>query len=970
MDLNLITEQEKIQWDGYGLTLDQQSMENAAFVKAILEARFKTVPIPCLLDPSEYAQTWLVNFLTGKSLSHEITNQADERFTYKLELAIRFGKILVVTDVERFSASLLSIIVSDTHVRYNKRLLQVGNKLVDLHDDFKLILVTRKCTLDDTVIRMDVACRITQVPFLNTESGYCDQLVAKSICLMRPELEEKRVRLLEREGELLEARGKLQEKLLAELSTASGDLLRNESLIKSLNAAKESSDEIDRSLKESQDVRARLHDDFAKYRKLCTKVASLFMGVASTYRVSTQTYTGAFLKVLQRTKGEKDEGEEEKSVGAAAAEEHKQFRRFIHQIYFTIARTIAKSEYTQLGLLICKNAYPDLIPTVKWEPFITNFMASPPSHSSTAPAATAAAAASPVSLPDWLRNKDSAAKLSAFASCLPSLYAALNLNDEHLWREFMAVGGGSGIAADSDAVHANEPHFPVQLEEFDKVLITQILRPDLLLTVLRTTVTKLLGFNYTAVAQPTVHQLAVESRPDKPVLILSDPGTDPSRELRELAIEQEKQQQIQPGRNYIELSVAQGQEQETLAIVRNAVQTGGWVCLKNIHLLPGMIRDLETELLALSAHSDFRLWIICESLNGFSETFIMKSISVLFELPNGLKLKVQRLLRMWESSLTASGSGGGGGGSAQKMRDGKFLKLAFALFLFTGILQERRNFIPQGFTKWYDFADSDLRVAIDFVQMLLLRRRTKGNSGGGGGDVADIEWNLVQKIIEIVAFGGRLNNEQDLKVLVAHVRNFFRANLFSPAWNVHPLMKDLVHPVPTSARPADYHEYLNNAFGDALENPQNFGLPKNARALQNVQTCRQLLKQLRNAYYNGAGGGGGNNRAELRRSSDNLEKRLKPILSLWKNLTAVRRQTFLLLIRIRDRQRDILMSQIFIFRKRRCRFPVLSLKNNLTRQQNHGGSSNYPRWLWQGHYSRYVFIFEEQILLECCTPTE
>lgn len=880
MDLNLITEQEKIQWDGYGLTLDQQSMENAAFVKAILEARFKSIPIPCLLDPSEYAQTWLVNFLTGKSLSHEITNQADERFAYKLELAIRFGKILVVTDVERFSASLLSIIVSETHVRYNKRLLQVGNKLVDLHDDFKLILVTRKSTLDDTVIRMDVACRITQVPFVNTESGYCDQLVAKSICLMRPELEEKRVRLLEREGQLLEERGKLQEKLLAELSTASGDLLRNESLIKSLNAAKESSDEIDRSLKESQDVRARLHDDFAKYRKLCAKVAALFMGVASTYRISTQTYTGAFLKVLQRTRGE-----EEESVGGgggAAAEEHKQFRRFIHQIYFTIARTIAKSEYTQLGLLICKNAYPDLIPTVKWEPFITNFMASSPSHSAMAPDAAVAAAAP---LPDWLRNKDSAAKLSALASCLPSLYAALNLNDEHLWREFMAMGGDAAAASIS-----NEPHFPVQLDEFDKVLITQILRPDLLLTVLRTTVTKLIGFNYTAVAQPSVHQLAGESRPDKPVLILSDPGTDPSRELRELAVEKEGQQQQPQGRNYIELSVAQGQEQETLAIVRNAVQKGGWVCLKNIHLLPGMIRDLETELLALSAHSDFRLWIICESLNGFSETFIMKSISVLFELPNGLKLKVQRLLRMWESSLTATGGGSGGGGSAEKMRDGKFLKLAFALFLFTGILQERRNFIPQGFTKWYDFADSDLRVAIDFVQMLLLRRRTKANSGGsggGGGDVADIEWNFVQKIIEIVAFGGRLNNEQDLKVLVAHVRNFFRANLFSPAWNVHPLMKDLVHPVPQSARPADYHDYLNNAFGDALDNPQNFGLPRNARALQNVQICRQLLKQLRNAYYNDGGGGGKSNRAESKRSQDNLEKRLKPILSLWKNLTAV-----------------------------------------------------------------------------------
>lgn len=845
LELSFISEQEKIQWDGYGLTLDQQSMENAAFVKDILKEPFKSVPIPCLLDPSEYAHKWLLNFLAAQSLPFEVTTQADERFAYKLELAIRFGKVLVVKDVERLSAALLSTLVSDTHMRYNKRLLQVGNKLVDLHESFKLILVTRMSALDASVVRWDVASRLTQIPFINTAAGYCDQLVSKSICLKRPELEEQRVQLLEKEGRLLEERGHLQEKLLAELSTAaSGDLLRNESLIKSLNAAKESSDDIDRSLKASKEVRAKLKDDFSKYQKLCAKVAALFMGIAGTYRgISTQTYTSAFLKVLD------EEGSDVHS-----------FRRFIRQIYFTIARTIPKSEYTELGLLICKNAFPEEIPEAKWEPFITNFMGISSSGQDTAQA-----------VPEWLLHKrDLVAKLSTFAVLLPNLYAMLNLKDERLWSEFMT--GGSG--------NVNQLHFPVQLDgEFDKVLVTQILRPDLLLPVLRATVTKLLGFNYMAVTQPTVLQLSAESRADRPVLILSDPGTDPSRELRELTREQQSATS-----KYIELSVAQGQERETLTTVRKAVKEGHWVCLKNIHLLPALIRDLETELAAslsaADASADFRLWIICESLNGFSATFVMKSISVLFELPNGLKLKVQRLLRMWESSLSLSGGSGGRGDG------GKFLKFAFALFLFTGVLQERRNFLPQGFTKWYDFADADLRVAIEFVQMLVARQTRVGAGGGSASasGVASIEWNFVQKIIEIVAYGGRLNNEQDLKVLVAHVRCFFRSNLFSPSWNVHPLLKDTLasHPVPLSERIGDYHDYLDNAFGDGAADvdPQNFGLPKNARVLQNVQICRQLLKQLRNNRGEG-------NPLKQQQRPENLDKRLKPILSLWKNLSQV-----------------------------------------------------------------------------------
>ena len=556
------------------------------------------------------------------------------------------------------------------------------------------------------------------------------------------------------------------------------------------------------------------------------------MGISRSYRISTQTFTSEFLKVLQLSDAFTEDPDGDSRV----------FRRFIRQIYFTVARTIAKSEYTELGLLICKSAYPELVPVSKWEPFITNFMA----------------AGDPVSVPEWLRNKETSSKVASFASQLPALYATLNLNDQRLWHDFMTSGHAAGSATD-------EVHFPVQLSsEFDKVLIVQMLRPDLLLPVLQAVVTRLLGFNYMAVVQPSVQQLGAESANGKPVLILSVPGTDPSRELRELA-----QGGLQGG--YTELSVAQGQERETLQSVRQAAKDGHWICLKNIHLLPLLIRDLEAELAAVQAeggtHPDFRLWIICESLSGFSETFLMKSISVLFELPNGLKLKVQRLLRMWESSLASEG--------------GKLLRIAFALFLFTGILQERRNFIPQGFTQWYDFADADLRVAIDFVRMLMARQR----GGGGGGD--SLEWNFVQKIIEVVAFGGRLNNEQDLKVLLAHVRSFFNQHLLSPSWNVLPLLRDVFsarHSLPAATqatRPSDYHEYLDNAFGEAANvDPQNFGLPKNARAMKNVQVCRQLLRQLRSVHV----AAGTTKQAEL----GERQRRLKPILSLWKSLSQVR----------------------------------------------------------------------------------
>lgn len=52
--------------------------------------------------------------------------------------------------------------------------------------------------------------------------------MSKSIQLKKPDLDIKRVNLLQNEGKLLKQRSELQDKLLLELSSATGDILKNE----------------------------------------------------------------------------------------------------------------------------------------------------------------------------------------------------------------------------------------------------------------------------------------------------------------------------------------------------------------------------------------------------------------------------------------------------------------------------------------------------------------------------------------------------------------------------------------------------------------------------------------------------------------------------------------------------------------------------------------------------------------------
>lgn len=45
-------------------------------------------------------------------------------------------------------------------------------------------------------------------------------------------------------------------------------------------------------------------------------------------------------------------------------------------------------------------------------------------------------------------------------------------------------------------------------------------------------------------------------------------------------------------------------------------------------------------------------------------------------------------------------------------------KALFALAWFHAVVQERRTFIPQGWAKFYEFSDADLRAAAEVLQQL------------------------------------------------------------------------------------------------------------------------------------------------------------------------------------------------------------------------------------------------------------
>jgi dynein heavy chain 2, cytosolic len=155
---------------------------------------------------------------------------------------------------------------------------------------------------------------------------------------------------------------------------------------------------------------------------------------------------------------------------------------------------------------------------------------------------------------------------------------------------------------------------------------------------------------------------------------------------------------------YEELAMGGGQQEIAMHMVRTAAQQGSWICLKNLHLVVAWLPSLEKELSSLQPHPDFRLWLTSEPHHGFPSILLQESLKATFESPPGLKKNLQRTFDVWGPEVFE-------GISPVQAR------LLFLLACFHSVVQERRNFIPQGWTKFYEFSYGDLKAGTFVMQV-------------------------------------------------------------------------------------------------------------------------------------------------------------------------------------------------------------------------------------------------------------
>lgn len=99
---------------------------------------------------------------------------------------------------------------------------------------------------------------------------------------------------------------------------------------------------------------------------------------------------------------------------------------------------------------------------------------------------------------------------------------------------------------------------------------------------------------------------------------------------------------------YREVAMGQGQLEAALSEITTAAQSGGWVCLKNLHLVTHWLPVLEKHINSLiridtdneveatenerGPHPNFRLWLTTEPHINFPATMLRSCLKVAYEV--------------------------------------------------------------------------------------------------------------------------------------------------------------------------------------------------------------------------------------------------------------------------------------------------------------------------------------------------
>ncbi|KAI8321400.1 dynein heavy chain [Martensiomyces pterosporus] len=804
----LSTAEERLLWQSCGLPDDGLAMENAAMLE-----HYNRYPL--IIDPSGSATQFLQQHTAKASRKLTVTSFLDDAFLKQLESALRFGNPILIQDVEHLDPILNPVLNRELRRTGGRVLIRLGSQDIDFSPAFRLYLSTRD---PSAAFAPDLSSRVTFVNFTVTRASLQTQCLSQVMRHERPDVDERRRDLLRLQGEFRLRLHSLEKELLRALNASQGNILDDDSVVATLESLKTEAAEIARKVEETDGIMREVDRVTATFTPLARSCSAVYFALDRLsalhpfYQFSLDFFNAIFCQVVEHNPNLR-----------GVADERERLRILRSDLFrLTFCRSaISLHHDSQLALLLqlaqiklrgTQEAWARLNTDLDFIMREANIIVGGSRDQA------------PLALPDEIEaliDDDARSSLAAHAQGLGWCRAwirALGAGETtREWVKFITsdeperLVPQSAVLADGELL-ATKPE-AIALRE---LVVVRLLRPDRVLpAATRFAAAVFAGLpadahtsatleNAGMVAEANLREIATnEVDPSTPIALCSVSGHDAAYRVDALAEEMRRSV----------LSVAMGSiEGFALAdqAISSAAKSGAWVLLKNVHLAPAWLGQLEKRLQSLRTHAQFRLFLTMEINPAVPASLLRRARTLIFEPAPGLSQPAERT------------------------------RLHFLLAWLHSVVIERLRYAPLGWTTRYEFSDADFACALATVDCWIDRAA----QGRANVDPARIPWDAIRSLLSESVYGGRIDNEFDHHVLETFVERWFRADAYSVDFA---LVEDggggsrLLAPEGTMFE--DFVKWCH----DLPENepPTWLGLPANAETLLLVQKGQRLISNAR-----------------------------------------------------------------------------------------------------------------------------
>ena len=723
---------EQMHWKSCGLPADELALQNA-----ILLERFNRYPL--IIDPSGQATSFILNKYASQKIAQ--TSFLDASFLKTLASAIRFGSPLLVQDVESIDPILNPVLNKELQKTGGRTLIRLGTEDIDFSPKFLIFLTTRNPFAE---FAPDLCSRVTVVNFTVTPASLESQALSAILKAERPDVDRRRTELLRLQGAQSVKLRDLEEKLLNKISAVQGAILDDDTVIITLETIQAEAADLNKEVSKTLEVIEEVRAISSSYEPLAVAMAAVYFaleGLSDIYFLY-QFSLRFFLEIVDKILLSSSSAMKVQDIGTAGKV---RLQALSDAFYGEVSRRVLRSLKSDDKMMF----------VVRLAQIATQGQGSKELTDSEADLLFRGSALSAVDassavllkvknvLPGRTPFEDGVARQLLSISQLPAfsnLLSTMGGVDAKKWITFFShpepeTAIPTGWTDTSENVSVSP-----ERQALLNVMIIRCLRPERIINALEGFVHAVFGegFGWREHCRLDLKQMVErDSKSTSPIMLCSEAGQDASAKVDALAV----------ALNRPILSVAMGSSEgytEADRSVAQAAKTGGWVLLRNVHLCSEWLTVLEKRLHGLTPHDGFRLFLTCEISTKLPSSLLRVSEILVAEASTGIKAGLQRLF----GSIPAARADRA---PAERCR------LYGLLSWFNAVVHERLRYTPLGWTKAYEFNESDAACALDVIDQWV------DGVAGPRAHVSpeELPWQALRTLLSQSLYGGRIDHPFD-----------------------------------------------------------------------------------------------------------------------------------------------------------------------------------------------------------------